>query len=184
MGENARHREAKRKLSLIEAAVGPAAPNLVHAIASPVVGNRRTRTVCIRVSATPEDLTFLRTIAKNAGTTLGPLTARILTLLCRTIRTGEPIDWRLAYSLDIKVSKACTEAIEALRKSAHSPNDLSQALQNCAQSLDELRAIVDAARIEDRDRCKPRRRAVDTVEMADRAIREAESKRFNTPPDS
>ena len=183
MGQNERHRETKSKLSLIEAAVGPCAPSLVHAVSRPVSGNRRTRTVCIRVSCTPEDLTFLRTIAKNAHTSLGPLTARILTLLCRTIRTGrdpltgEPIDWRLAYSLDIKIAKACTDAIEALRATPHTPNDFSQALHNCAQALDELRIIVESSRLDDRDRRKKKKYEADTASITNTEINQCHNNR-------
>ena len=184
MGQNERHRETKSKLSLIEAAIGPAAPSLVHAVARPVAGKRRSRTVCIRVSCAPEDINFLRAVAKTAKTTLGPLTARILTLLCRTIRTGrdpltgEPIDWRVAYSLDTDMAQTCADAIEALRKGPHTPNDITEALKNCAQALDELRHIIDASRLEDHHRRKKRRDAADTASIANAAIESSHDERF------
>lgn len=190
MGTDERLREAKGELSsIIESAIGPMAPNLVHAVAAPAVVKPRGKTITLRVRLTKEDHVFLRTIARSRHTQLGNIVARVMTLLCRTIRTGrdpltgEPIDWRAAYGLDYDVAGRCTDAIMELRQGHHGGNDFLQALANAAQALDELRLVTEAARLGYRDRRKPKRKVEDSFERATSGIEQSATRR-KIPADS
>jgi len=191
MGADERHRNGEGELSkrtyLLEAAIGPAAPSLIHALATPIITKPRRRSTKARLWLTDEDYAFLKALAKSNRTHMGPLISRMATLFCRVCRTGrdpltgEPIDWRAhAYGLDLTLSKGCADAIKTLREGHHGANDVVEAMKNAAQALDEVSACIEAARIGKRDWRMVKHRCDDTFEKATTTIANSADARSNS----
>ena len=173
MDKDAKDRRASDKLTILDACIGPAAPSLVHAALTPVVTKPRRRIVNTRIRMTKEDHAFVTALRKAGGMTLGDMMSRILTLLCRTVRTGrdpitgEAIDWRAAYRLDIDIAKKCHEAIQQLRMAPAGPNDTVQALMNASEALKEVAVCFEASRMAKRDERKPKRKVEDPFDFTE-----------------
>tara|TARA_R100000664_G_C2760178_1_gene151107 strand:- start:12678 stop:13130 length:453 start_codon:yes stop_codon:yes gene_type:complete len=134
---------------------------------TPAVTKPRRKIVNTKIRLTKEDHAFVTELRKSCGISLSVFVSRMITLLCRTVRTGrdpvtgEAIDWRAAYRLDIDVAKKCHKAIQELRMSPSGPNDTVQAIENAALALKEMAVCFEAARMADRDKNKPNRKVED-----------------------
>jgi hypothetical protein len=174
---------AKRKTPpVLTAAIGVMAPDVVHAVASPLALKPHRKRVRVQLALTTEDHKFLSELAAAHGISLGSLISRQSSLTCRTIRTGrdpltgEPIEWRAATHMDWDMSNMCAKAIHKLRTTPASANDTIICLRRAAKALENLSHCFEGYSMSRKDIRKTNRGARDSQALVDSKISETESR--------